>query len=57
MLRPTERPNVFSLVGGGAQADIASALSGREGIINFIEGVTNRHDFKFGELKYLSEWR
>lgn len=57
MLRPTERPDVFSLVGGGAEADIASALEGREGIIKFIEGVTNRRDFEFGELKYLSEWR
>ena len=56
-LRPGERPNVFSLIGGGAEADISSALQGREGVIKFIEDVTGRHDFEFGEMKYLSEWR
>ena len=56
-LRPTKRQNVFALVGGGAEADVESALQGREGIIKFIEEATGRHDFEFGELKYLSEWR
>ncbi|KAF7793734.1 hypothetical protein EIP86_004851 [Pleurotus ostreatoroseus] len=56
-LRPVERPNVFSLIGGGAEADISSALQSREGVIEFIEDVTGRHDFEFGEMKYLSEWR
>ena len=56
-LRPVERPGVFSLIGGGAEADISSALQSREGVIEFIEDVTGRHDFEFGEMKYLSEWR
>ncbi|KAF7792720.1 hypothetical protein EIP86_003818 [Pleurotus ostreatoroseus] len=56
-LRPTKRPNVFALVGGGAEADVESALQGREGIIKFIEEATGRQDFEFGELRYSSEWR
>ena len=57
ILRPTERPNVFSVIGGGEEADVESALQGREGLIKFVEDVTNHREWKFGELKFLSEWR
>ena len=57
MLRPTERPDVFSVIGGGQETDVESALQSRAGLIKFIEDVTNRREWQFGELKYLSEWR
>lgn len=57
MIRPTEKPGVFGVNGGGKEADIDLAMQGRDGLIKYILGVTNRHDWEFGELKTLSEWR
>lgn len=57
MLRPSERSTVFSMTGGGKDADIEAVLKSRESLIKYIEDVTNRHDWEFGELKYLSDWK
>ncbi|KAF7793062.1 hypothetical protein EIP86_004167 [Pleurotus ostreatoroseus] len=57
VLMPTERPNVFSVFGGGVDADIQVALKDRDGLVDYILGVSNRHDLKFGEVLYFSEWR
>ncbi len=57
MLRSTERSAVFSVLGGGKEADVEAALQNRESLIKFIEDVTNHHDWEFGELKYFSDWK
>ncbi len=57
MLRPTERSAVFSVNSGGKEVDVDAVLQSRESLIKFIEDVTNHHDWEFGELKYLSDWK
>lgn len=57
MLRPSERSTMFSMTGGGKDADIDAVLQSRESLIQYIEDVTNRHDWEFRELKYLSDWK
>lgn len=56
-IRPTERPNVFFMFGGGKEADVEAALQGRDGLIRLIQNVTGRHDLEFGELKFLTDWK
>lgn len=57
MLRPTERPGVYSTNSGGKDVDVDAVMQSRESLINYIEEVTNHHDWEFGELKYLSDWK
>lgn len=46
-----------SVTGAGKEVDVESVIQNRESLIKFIKEVTNRHDWEFGELKYLSDWK
>lgn len=48
---------MYSTNSGGKDVDVDAVMQSRESLINYIEEVTNHHDWEFGELKYLSDWK
>ncbi|KAH9829714.1 monooxygenase [Rhodofomes roseus] len=56
MMRPTENLNCFYVIIGG-QIDFEKLQSNKEEFVKTIRAATDRQDLKFGELRWITDWR
>lgn len=56
-IRPTERPEVFSIMLGGEQVDCDLIYRDRQALIDLVTEVTKRDHLEFGEIVWNTIWK
>lgn len=58
MLRPTEDPEIFSIVIIAPPPELMSrAQEGHDGFVEVLHKITNRKDIHIGNIVWQTEWR